>query len=110
MPSLLRRALRPLLLAFNSLLLLILLLSLPRARRRRLQPLPALSTPTGYSQDPDVHPSAYADQSQDPLDDYDPSHPDDIWSQYLDEPEVIACSRHHLARCFHLDPARHSHP
>ena len=41
--------------------------------------------------------------------DFDPNDPDDPWNRYLNDPSVIHQGRHHIARCYQLDPSRHSH-
>ncbi len=33
----------------------------------------------------------------------------DLWHDYLDDSYVQATCVHHLDRCYHLDPAKHSH-
>jgi len=80
----------------RALLLCFLVLALSKRKRTRYSPLQPPPTPMAPSQDPD-----------DTLDDFDPTHPGDIWSDYLDIPEVIENGRFHLARCFALDPSRY---
>ena len=107
MPSLLRKALRPLLLAFNAFLLLILLLSLPRARKRRaVTPMASsrgrsgLEAPGGVflpEDDSDALPGAPGEVW---LDEFDPDH--DEWCESLDDPEVVSSCIPYLNRCLEL--------
>ena len=99
MPSLLYKALRPFLLAFNAFLLLILLLSLPRARRAASRAVQAPLTPTDCSLDPDL--------SLDDPDDWIPED-SDPWTYQLTQPDELRHNRARLERCFYLHPANHS--
>lgn len=86
----------------------------PISRFKRSQPLSMLRRiPRALTRAPErlsgpiaAHPSVYAD---DYLDDYDPSEPGDLWSDYLNQPEVIQACRPHLSRCFDLTSAQHDH-
>jgi len=83
----------------QALLLCFLVLSLGNRKRTRYSPLQRPPMPMDPSQAPDG-----------PLDDFDPTQPGDIWSDYLDIPEVIENGRFHLEHCLTLDPSRYDHP
>ena len=101
MPTAFTRAVKALLCALWGLSALSLRKHTPAASTRAPEPLSAPS---------DIHPSAYAlEPLDDVLDDFDPTQPGDIWTDFLNNPDVIAQGRIHLARCFHLDPARYDH-
>ena len=75
----------------RALLLCFLVLALSNRKRTRI-------TRMAPSQDPDHL-----------LDDFMPDQPGDIWSDYLDIPEVIENGRFHLEHCLSLDPSRYDH-
>jgi hypothetical protein len=94
-----RWALLPFTLASAAALLLLLRL-LALALRKR--------TPQALTQAPDdLDDDDTLDDPPDyqPADDYD----NDFWLEYLNASEPHRNCVHHLTRCYHLDPAKHSH-
>ena len=82
----------------RALLLCFLVLALSNRKRTRHSPLQRPPTQMAPSQDPD-------DTLDDP-DDWIPEN-SDPWTYQLTQPDVLANNRHHLSRCFALDPSRY---
>ena len=93
-----RWALLPFTLASAAALLLLLRLTALSLPKR---------TPQALTPAPDDLDDDYLDDH--PFSDFDPDDLDDPWNRYLDDPSVIHQGRHHIARCYHLDPSKHSH-
>jgi hypothetical protein len=71
-------------------------------------------TPTASTPAPDPGNLSDPDDDDDTLDDppdYQPAddYDNDFWLEYLNASEPHRNCVHHLARCFALDPAKHSH-